>query len=95
MRDIFGPLLFALAVKIMRPQTLREIIAKADLPSDRESQTIAGWAVCPDCGIEVPIGVAPLRFETNESGEQEAFLDLQTDDLWAHAWTHGTDQEPS
>lgn len=30
MRDILGLVLFTLAVKIMRPQTLRAVIAKVD-----------------------------------------------------------------
>ena len=88
MRHIIGALLLALAAKITPPETLREIFAKVHLPADDRPTTVAGWVACPECGEELPIGVAPLRLETNEAGGQEAFLDLQMDDLWAHAWTH-------
>lgn len=62
-------------------------------PTGETEGTVAGWVVCPDCGEQIPIGVAPLRLETNEAGGQEAFMDLQMDDIWAHAWTHGTDKD--
>ena len=55
---------------------------------------IAGWVTCPDCGEELPIGLTPLRLGVDEDGQQVASADLQMDDLWAHAWTHGTDREP-
>jgi hypothetical protein len=29
-----------------------------------------------------------MQLTTNEDGEQVATVDLQMDDVWAHAWTH-------
>ena len=62
--------------------------------NDRVPESVAGWVACPDCGMELPIGIAPLQLGIGEDGEQVAIADLQMDDLWAHAWTHGTDKEP-
>ena len=92
MRHIIGALLLALAAKITPPETLREIMAKVRLPADDVPTTIAGWVACPDCGEELPIGLTPLRLGTDEDGQQVASADLQMDDVWAHAWTHGTDK---
>jgi hypothetical protein len=43
---------------------------------------------CPDCGAVIPIGMAPIRLETDDDGQQVAIADLLMDDVWAHAWTH-------
>lgn len=46
------------------------------------------WVACPDCGQEIPVTFGPLELVLDDNGEQVARVDIQTDDLWAHAWTH-------
>jgi hypothetical protein len=53
-----------------------------------EADKAVAWVSCPDCGEEVPIGMAPIRLDVDDEGRQVAFADLQMDDVWAHAWTH-------
>lgn len=42
---------------------------------------------CPECEAEVPL-VVRCRLVSNELGQQYVQTDVQTDDLWGHAWTH-------
>lgn len=56
----------------------------------RSTPTPAGWVICPDCDQEIPIGISDLRIYSDENGQQYVSADLQTEDVWAHAWTHET-----
>ena len=93
MRIRIGAWLLNLGWRLL-PESLRERLDDRphDFSTERfeaKEQSIAGYLECPDCGEEVPIGIAPLRLGQDDDGQQVAFADLQMDDLWAHAWTHG------
>lgn len=65
-----------------------------DFPTDRfedEAPSPVAHVARPDCGEEVPIHLSPVRLDLDDDGQQVAAADLQMDDVWAHAWTHGTD----
>ena len=56
--------------------------------SDLDTPRIAGWIECPECGAQIPVGLGALTLWLDDDGQQVASVEIQTDDVWAHSWSH-------